>query len=251
MNYQQFAGLYDRLMEDAPYDMWVSFFRNAIDRYGINNTLDVLDVGCGTGEISVRLGLEGYHVQGIDLSEEMLAVARKKAENHDLEIPFFQQDMRELEGFSNLDAAIIFCDSLNYLPTIEDVKVTFERIAHTLKDDGLFMFDVHSLYKIEEVFGNETFTLNEEEISYIWECHQGAKAGSIHHDLSFFVQEKESVYNRYDESHYQITYPMDTYVHLLKDAGFEVCSITSDFSDREPDEQTERLFFIAKKIQKG
>ncbi|WLD92150.1 class I SAM-dependent methyltransferase [Alkalihalobacillus sp. AL-G] len=247
MNYQQFAVLYDRLMEDAPYDMWMSFFTNVI---GSENVETVLDVGCGTGEISVRLAREGFNVTGVDLSEEMLTIARQKADTKGLSIPFFQQDMRELYGFPEQDAVIIFCDSLNYLRAHEDVDTTFRSIHHLLKDDGLLLFDVHSLHKMNETFGEEVYTLNSNDISYIWECHPGTEDGSVHHDLTFFVNVEEDLYKRYEENHYQRTYSIPTYEALLTNNGFEVLTITSDFSDREPTQDSERLFFVARKVKK-
>jgi hypothetical protein len=100
---------------------------------------------------------------------------------------------------------------------------------------------------MDEIFMDQTFSLNGEEISYIWECHPGEVGGSVHHDLSFFVQMEPGYYQRLDESHYQRTYARDTYEDLLIDSGFEIMMVTADFSDREPSETTERLFFIAKK----
>ncbi|WP_257346108.1 class I SAM-dependent DNA methyltransferase [Pseudalkalibacillus decolorationis] len=248
MNYQYFALLYDQLMEDAPYDMWMIFFANAIDQYRDESVKTVLDIGCGTGEISVRLAKRGYNVTGVDLSEEMLTIAKQKAESKGLSIPFYQQDMRELEGIKEQDAIVIFCDSLNYLRTPEDVSTTFNSIHRLLKESGLLLFDVHTLHKIHDVYGDEVFTYNSSEISYLWECNQGNEEGSVFHDLTFFVQGKDDLYTRYDESHYQRTYSMQTYTTLLEKNGFEVLTITSDFSDREPVEDSERLFFVAKKV---
>ncbi|MGP4080438.1 class I SAM-dependent DNA methyltransferase [Pseudalkalibacillus sp. R45] len=247
MSYQHFAGLYDRLMEDAPYDMWVSFVNKAIDVYCEGPASSLLDIGCGTGEISIRLSEKGYNVQGIDLSEEMLTVAREKTEHKGLQIPFYQQDMRDLEGFKEQDVALIFCDSLNYLRTPNDVKTAFQSISKSLKVEGLLLFDVHTLYKIETVFSDHIFTLNDEEISYIWECHPGEEEGSIHHDLSFFVHTGNDVYKRYDESHYQRTYSLETYQSLLDEAGFELLTVTGDFTDHPPNDTSERLFFVARK----
>ncbi|MGM7702073.1 class I SAM-dependent DNA methyltransferase [Pseudalkalibacillus sp. Hm43] len=248
MTYQQFAGLYDRLMEDAPYDMWMHFFNQAVERFGTEDTNRVLDIGCGTGEISTRLKTEGFEVHGVDLSEEMLMVAQEKSEKQGLSIPFYQQDMRELEGFSAMDAALIFCDSLNYLRTYDDVRSAFMHVHSALKEEGLLLFDVHTLYKMEEIFQGETFTLNRDDISYIWECHPGEEEGSVYHDLTFFVRAGDDLYKRYDETHYQQTFSQDTYERLLADSGFELVQITSDFSDREPSETSERLFFVAKKV---
>ncbi|WP_408006858.1 class I SAM-dependent DNA methyltransferase [Pseudalkalibacillus sp. A8] len=247
MSYQHFAGLYDRLMEDAPYDMWVSFVNNAIESYSNGPASSLLDIGCGTGEISTRLAQIGYHVTGIDLSEEMLAVARGKAEQNGLEIPFYQQDMRDLNGFTDQDIAVIFCDSLNYLRTTEDVKTTFQAVFKSMRNDGLLLFDVHTLYKIGEVFSEHTFALNDEEISYIWECHPGEEEGSVYHDLSFFLHIGDAVYRRYDENHFQKTYSIETYTSILNEAGFEILALTADFTDRTPVETSERVFFVARK----
>lgn len=244
MNYLQFASLYDDLMEDAPYDMWMRFF---LDVVGDDQVDNVLDVGCGTGEIAVRLAKEGYHVTGIDLSEEMLSIARMKAEQSGEEIPFIQQDMRELEGHPLQDAVLIFCDSLNYLRNQEDVETTFCAIHRLLKDDGVLLFDVHSVHKITDVFGEEVFTYNSDDISYLWECHPGDEEGSVYHDLTFFVKTENDLYRRYGETHYQRTYPLQTYETMLRKSGFEVEAITADFSDRKPSDDSERLFFVAKK----
>ncbi|MCF6408558.1 class I SAM-dependent DNA methyltransferase [Pseudalkalibacillus salsuginis] len=247
MSYQHFAGLYDRLMEDAPYDMWVTFVTNAVESFSNGHTHSLLDIGCGTGEISTRLAKIGYHVTGIDLSEEMLAVARRKAEQNGLEIPFYQQDMRDLNGFTHQDIAVIFCDSLNYLRTPEDVKTTFHSVYKSLRNDGLLLFDVHTLYKISEVFSGHTFSMSDEEISYIWECHPGKEEGSVYHDLSFFLHIGDAIYRRYDENHFQKTYAIETYRSLLGEAGFEILDLTADFTDRKPVGTSERVFFVARK----
>ncbi|MDP4107719.1 MAG: class I SAM-dependent methyltransferase, partial [Bacillota bacterium] len=114
MSYEQFAYLYDELMQDAPYDKWVNFVLNRLKEYHIKgNTM--LDLACGTGELSVRFAKQGFKVTGVDLSTDMLAVAKAKAESQGVMIPLFEQDMAELEGLGSFDIIGIFCDSLNYL----------------------------------------------------------------------------------------------------------------------------------------
>jgi 2-polyprenyl-3-methyl-5-hydroxy-6-metoxy-1,4-benzoquinol methylase len=78
MSYQQFAYLYDKLMKDAPYDEWVQFVKDRCTKYNVQG-VRLLDLACGTGELSVRLAQEKFQVTGIDLSEDMLAVAQAKA----------------------------------------------------------------------------------------------------------------------------------------------------------------------------
>ncbi|MGX1983154.1 methyltransferase family protein [Thermolongibacillus altinsuensis] len=246
MTYEQFANWYDYLMSDAPYDEWCTFVEEKVAKYGKGKSL--LDLGCGTGELSIRLAQKGFAVTGIDLSEHMLAVAQAKAEEIGLTIPFFQQDMRELNGFSPFDHIVCFCDSLNYLQTEKDVFETFQRVYAHLKDGGLFLFDVHSPFKIDHLFlGQGTFASNDEQVSYIWNCFPGEWKHSVEHDLTFFVKNENGTYERYDECHVQRTYEIDQYRKWLEEAGFHLLEICADFKNEPPSERSERIFFIAKK----
>lgn len=249
MAYYHFATLYDALMEDAPYDEWVEFTEKSIEKYH-NKAQQILDIGCGTGEIAIRLAKKGYQVTGVDLSENMLAIAGEKAIKARVSLPLFQQNMSELEGFSSIDVALIFCDSLNYLETKDEVKETFKRVYESLADDGLFLFDVHSVYKIETVFANHLFGSNEEECSFLWQCQKGEAPHSVEHDLIFFVYDEEkNSYERFDEWHKQRTFQVVEYEQMLADAGFKVCEKKFDFVEVEKT-NSERILFVVKKACK-
>lgn len=248
MSYQHFALLYDELMMDAPYENWLQFIVKNISKYG-NGGRRLLDLDCGTGTLSIPLSLQGYNVTGIDLSEEMLAIAHTKSIEAGVQITYFQQDMKELEGFEPFDIIGVFCDSLNYLQTEQDVELTFNKIYEHLLPGGLLLFDVHSIYKMENIFIGQTYCSNEEEISYIWNCFAGEQPHSVEHELTFFVKENDS-YDRYDEVHYQRTFEVDTYQQWLEKAGFELLKISADFTENKPEENSERIFFIAKKPEK-
>ncbi|WP_042354990.1 class I SAM-dependent DNA methyltransferase [Bacillus rubiinfantis] len=256
MSYQRFAYVYDELMSDAPYHEWVQFVKEQVNSYSCcekdNLTSPrLLDLACGTGELSVRLAAEGFQVTGVDLSADMLMVAKQKAEANGLEIPFFQQDMAELEGLGKFDIAVIFCDSLNYLKTEQQVKDTFHHVAEHLTDNGLFLFDVHSLYKVTDVFLRETFALSDDTISYIWNSFPGPDDYSVEHELSFFVLDEHSgKYDRIDELHYQRTFPIEQYSAWLAQAGFKLLTITADFDNGDPRPDSERILFVARNIKK-
>ncbi|UPM55356.1 class I SAM-dependent DNA methyltransferase [Gottfriedia acidiceleris] len=246
MTYNRFAYLYDQLMNDVPYERWVQFLEDVFQKYEMLQPL-ILDIGCGTGTLPISLAKLNYSISGVDLSEEMLSVAMAKAEIEKVNIPFFQQNMVELEGFDQLDCVTIFCDSLNYLETEEQVKQTFIRVNESLKDNGLFLFDVHSTYKIEEIFGEETFFIDDSELSLVWSCTQGEHPLSVEHDLVFFMKEENrDLYERFEEYHNQRTFPIDTYKSLLNQTGFEVKEVIADF-DEAVDDTSERIFFIAMK----
>lgn len=249
MSYQQFAYLYDELMNDIDYSQWIVFMKDKLEgNLGAKQQLRILDLACGTGELSLRLVEEGYNVTGIDLSEDMLSVAQAKAMTSGKAIAFYQQNMVELAGHEPFDVIIIFCDSLNYLSTSEEVQQTFQRVHDQLVDGGLFMFDVHSIYKMEHIFMNETFVNNDEDISFIWNCYQGPHPYSVDHDLSFFVKKDDNSndYTRYDEVHKQRTFPVEQYKQWLTDAGFTILDITADFNSPLAKE-SERILFTVKK----
>ncbi|PAK34631.1 class I SAM-dependent DNA methyltransferase [Bacillus safensis] len=242
MIYQGFAGVYDVLMTHAPYDEWVQW----IQQYMKPNAA-IIDVGCGTGEISLRLAEKGHKVTGIDLSEEMLAFAQQKAQAKKQSIQFLHQDMREVTGFEQaFQAAVICCDSLNYLKNENDVKKTFKNMFQLLEADGVLLFDVHTPYKMEKVFPGSTYADQDEEISYIWQSDKGDDMYSVIHDLSFFVKDGD-MYQRYDETHEQRTFPFETYAAFLESAGFEQIEVTADFTNEAPGEFAERYFISAKK----
>ena len=247
MSYGRFAYVYDSLMKDAPYEKWLELMLAKLDQYG-REAKTVLDLACGTGEFTVELARHGFQAEGADLSEEMLSIAHEKAAEAGVSIPLYQQNMAELTGLGTYDAVTIFCDSLNYLQEEQDVLNTFKGVSRHLEEGGFLMFDVHSVYKMNHLFANKTFALAEEDISYIWECFPGDEPDSVEHELSFFVKDESSgLYERFDECHYQRTYPYSFYKDKLEEAGFEVLELLSDLEDEPIHAETERIMFIARK----
>ncbi|KKI88543.1 methyltransferase [Bacillus sp. SA1-12] len=247
MIYQGFAYIYDQLMKDAPYDEWITFINKAISAY-YPEANRLIDVGCGTGEIAIRLAKQQLNITGVDLSEDMLSVAQSKLAQNNVNILFLQQDMRDLAGFEEkFDVVTICCDSLNYLETEDDIQATFRAVNQLLGRGGLLLFDVHSLYKIHHIFAGATFADQDEDISFIWSSYAAEEPNSVEHDMTFFVKRNEG-YERFDEVHYQRTYPIETYTSWLEDASFEIIKVCGDFHFETPPISTsERIFFVARK----
>lgn len=247
MNYQRFVYLYDTLMDDVPYDEWVNWVKTLKEKHAVKGN-QILDLACGTGELSVRLGAAGFDVTGVDLSEDMLAVAHAKAADTGIALPLLHQDMTKLEEIGSYDLIGIFCDSLNYLQGEDDVIKTFSGVFQHLMPGGLFLFDVHSIYKMDVIFQQSPFVYNGDDLAYIWTCFSGDHPHSVEHELSFFALSEESdLYERIDEVHYQRTYETSSYKKWLEAAGFEILEITADFTYEEPKEHSERIMFAAKK----
>ncbi|WP_027725728.1 class I SAM-dependent DNA methyltransferase [Tuberibacillus calidus] len=244
--YQHFATFYDVLMSDAPYDLWVEFLKRKTLQYGITGGR-LLDVGCGTGTLALMLSATGYQVTGVDLSEEMLAVALDKALQEDVNVHFIQQDMRHLDLGETFEVVTAFCDVMNYLENESDVMSSLQSVYHHLAPGGLFLFDVHSVYKMDCLFRNHSFSYAGEDLAYIWDVFEGAFPHSVEHEISFFVEESPGLYRRFDECHRQRTFPVEFYKSRLEQTGFTVLSVEGDFKEGRPAEDAERLFFTAVK----
>jgi ubiquinone/menaquinone biosynthesis C-methylase UbiE len=123
-----------------------------------NKTLKILDVGCGTGRHAIELTKRGYQVTGIDLSENQLARARKKATAENLHIDFRQADARNLPFEKEYDVAIMLCEG--GFPLMETDEMNYEilkSVTRSLKQNCKFIFTtLNGLFPIHNSI--ETFT---------------------------------------------------------------------------------------------
>ena len=242
--YDQFAYIYDSLMSDIPYEKYAEWVQKFAP---VSAGKRLVDIGCGTGVLSVEFAKAGYDVIGIDLSESMLTVAQNRSLEHNTTISFICQSMAELEGIDGVNVAVIAIDSLNYLQTFEEVEQTFVQLYAALAPGGQLFFDVHSLYKMDVIFPNGPFTYEDEQIAYIWHTEQGEEQHSIYHDMTFFVRDDAGYYERFEESHYQRTYPVETYIELLKQVGFSSISVSTNIFGEQDEGAIERYFIHAVK----
>lgn len=240
MKYGKFAAVYDELMADIPYERYVEWVGSHIQ------SGKLLDLACGTGTLSQLFSEVGFDVTASDLSEDMLTVANQRFQESGQAIPVLQLSMDNLEGLEGFDAVTIAIDSLNYLETEQQVQATFQEVYNALNAGGHFFFDVHSVFKVDAIYMDSPFVMDGEDVAYIWHTESGDHPHSVVHDITFFMRQGEH-FERFEETHEQRTYPVETYVQWLQEAGFTVESVTADFSDEEPSEESERIFFHAVK----
>jgi SAM-dependent methyltransferase len=139
--FKDYADFYDSLYEDKNYQEECNFVKHVFETYSEKKVNSILDLGCGTGSHALPFADMGYAVTGVDLSENMLEIARKKVGDQKKQIIFVQQDIKHLKLPQKFDAAVALFAVMGYQTTNEDLKTTFVNIKNYLNSGGLFVFD--------------------------------------------------------------------------------------------------------------
>jgi len=247
--YQTFAQVYDRFMVDMPVNSWISFIEGL---WALNSPKPnlVLDVGCGTGVISLSLAQKGYNVIAIDISEDMLAIAQQKAASADLNVLFLQQDMRTFELYGTVDSVVCICDVVNYLEGCTDLHRFFALVHNYLNPGGLFIFDISTEYKFREVLSNSVFCDIDESAAYIWENSFDPEARINEYQVTLFVENESSKYDRVEELHRLKAFSIEDIKSALELTGFSDTCIYDADDFGEIRNESERVFFSSRKQKK-
>jgi len=242
MSYGGFAYIYDLLMANVPYEAWVDFIDEIIQKHIKKSREEclVLDLACGTGNITLPLSDMGYDMIGVDISNDMLSQAYAK--NLGKPILFLAQDMRHLDLFGTIDAAVCACDGLNYLLEAEELATVFKRVKLFLNPDGVFIFDLNTRFKFMEQLGSKSFESQVNGASYEWDNHYDDISMINTYHVLFTPQIGEP----FEEIHQQRAYSNEVVCELLQMAGFNNVTIHDGYSGEAFKEDSERAVFIAR-----
>ena len=242
--YKGFADVYDRMMDNIPYEEWGDYIISLLQQKGIMPGAHILELGCGTGSICLRLSRAGYHMTGLDLSGEMLAVAEKKTKGEP--IVYSKQDMTSFYFEEMFDAAISVCDSMNYLLEEEQFYNTLYRVKEHLKEGGCFLFDVKTPYFYEKVCGDQVFAEDQEDYSYIWDNCYDEKQKIHEYAVTIFEKLPENgYYQKFTEFHYQRAYEQKELKQMLLATGFQNVKLYRAFTDKKAGKRDERWYAVA------
>lgn len=220
MSYEAFAYYYDSLMDQNFYNDYIQFINEHVKDYQT-----VLELGCGTGEIAIRLAHLGKQVCATDISKDMLEVAKYKCIDFKVDVMLSRIDMCDFAVDSQLDLILCLCDSLNYVIDLKNVKQVFENTYNALKKGGSFIFDIDSMYKMETILKDYDEENDEDDFYFHWHVDRISK-GYVKHSVEIIDKvENDRVY----EEHYQKTYDVETYIELLEKIGFKNIKLYSVF----------------------
>ena len=245
--YSVLAACYDSLMADVDYDGYADFCERQVAAHLEKKPEIVLDLGCGTGKLTNLLAARGYDMIGIDLSSEMLAHASSAAREGQLSVLYLEQDMRSFDLYGTVGAVVCSLDGINYLTKREDVAMCFSRVHTFLEDGGLFIFDVNTPWKFKHIFSNESYILEDEKTFLGWQNAYHEKTGLCRFYLTFFLEQENGLWERYEEEQAERAYSDRVLEKLLVQSGFAVMEILADTDGTKAGKEDERHYFVCKK----
>ncbi len=248
--YTGFAELYDLFMDNIEYDSWSKYIIELLKEYNVNDGI-VLDMGCGTGNITEQLYDAGYDMIGIDNSFEMLAVAMDKREKSGRDgILYLCQDMREFELYGTVGAIVSVCDSMNYILEYEELVTVFKLANNYLDPGGIFIFDLKTDAYYKKL-GENTIAENREEGSFIWENCYYEDERINEYLLTIFAKRDDDMYEKMEEFHQQKAYGIDEIMQAITDAGMEFVCAYNAFTKDNINDENDRIYVIAKEKGKN
>ncbi len=185
---EPYIGFYD------DYEKLYNHYIKLLKKYKINN---ILDVGCGNGRMLEILSEKGYKAKGIDLSEEMVQIARQKG------VDATCQNISEIKD--KYDAVVCIADVLNYMD-IKSLKIFLENIKNVLKKGGIFICDINTLHGFRDIADGAMINESDKNFLSIDAVFDGKKLDT---NITFFEKENE-LYKKYNGKIVQ-------YYHQFKD----------------------------------
>ena len=232
MIYHDLAEYYDDLVKDEEATLrWADLTEEVLNHPGCS----ILELACGSAEISCELARRGYSLMATDLSEDMLNKAKEK--NGAETLRFQPLDMTSFDLSETFDAVLCYCDSINYLPDLKAVESMFHSVRKHLNDQGVLIFDMHTPDRLEE-FSEEFIEEGLiDDVPYQWTIMTHDE--QIHHHFAFW---KDGL--MLQEFHVQRVFDLDDVLALLHKEGFKT-EVLVDF-DQDQSAPGEKYFVIAK-----
>lgn len=244
MSYTDFALFYDRLTENIDYEVLAEMYARLLYERGTKGK-ELLDLACGTGNLSVPLAERDFAVTAADVSREMLTAAAGKSNK----VRWLCLDMTRLPFEEQFDAVICALDSINHLSNLNAVQQTFDGVYRSLKAGGVFAADLNTPYKHREVLGNNAYTFDYEGLYCGWqnELDEDGELCGVDMFLDFFAENEDGSYTRYSDSLSEIAPKPEMIVEMLEKSGFGSVEISEYITGKSLTETSEKFTVTAKK----
>ena len=246
MIYDLIAPFYDAINAEIDYKKWADFIEKIFNKECKSRPELVLDLGCGTGKMTLELASRGYDMTGIDYSTEMLDIARSAAEENGHDILWLCQDMREFELYGTVDATVCCLDCINHLEDTNDLEKCFSLVHNYLIPDGIFVFDINGRYKFENIYADNTYALEEDGGFCVWENYYDEESRICDFLITLFEECPDGRYRRHEESQSERMYTLAEIKKSLEKTGMEFMYALGDLDFSPGGDECERIYIVAK-----
>lgn len=230
---------YDRVNGDE-YVPYADFLQKVCGMFSKIKVTEVLDIGCGTGGITRVLADRGFDMIGLDISPDMLSAAPR----HD-KILYICRDMRDFELYGSVQMAFSSYDCINYLHTAYDIDAAFSNTKAFLEPGGLFVFDLNTRYRAENIYDGRTYCFESGADMLVW---QAAKKDSfVDFYLTSFTK-TNGCYVRDDEILTERIWSHRTICSSLHKNGFRLIGVYGSKELTPLTDRDEKAYYIAERI---
>lgn len=246
--YSALAAVYDKLNGGIDYVRWADYIEAVFDKCLPARPELVLDLACGTGAMTIELARRGYDMTGIDASPDMLSEAQRKSSEIG-NILYLCQDMTSFELYGTVGAIVCCLDGINYLTDTESLRRCFSLARNYLDPGGLFIFDVNTPFKFENIFGSSTYVYDEKDVYCVWRNYYNDKKGICRFALDIFERCGDGRWRRRYETQTEKCWSRRTLEKTLTETGFETVLFTGGYDFNPPAPDAQRWHIAAKAIK--
>lgn len=240
--YTYLAQVYDELMIDVDYIHWATYLHAFLQQKGVNS---ILEVGCGTGNISNELERLGYEITASDKSHDMLKIASERARKNGSDILFVWQDMCSIEVGNKVDAVVCACDGPNYINE-QDISKFAASSYNALKKQGLLLFDISTKYKMKDVMDGQVYYDDGDDAVCVWNNTYDESQQALLMDVTLFVR-RGDLFERFYEHHTQYAHQIESVKMAMLSAGYANVDVFDCFTNDIYKECSERVQFVCSK----
>jgi SAM-dependent methyltransferase len=241
------AAHYDELMEVVPYEGWAEYVMTLCEVVG-HKPKKVLDCACGTGNVTFALNRYNLNLTGVDIATDMIRVARQKAEAYNIPIRFIEADLTKFELGETFDTATCLYDSFNYILEPAMLQAAFIQIGKHIQTDGWFIFDMNSEYALTADLFTQFNRDPRKKLHYDWRAQYDPVSRITSVDMLFERHEPDGTITKFTETHRERAYPLADIHNMLDNAGWELDRVYDAYTLNRPHDQSERWFFVARKL---
>ena len=257
--YDVIASVYNKFNTETDYRKWTDYLVNCFTRYsGPAGIRSVLELGCGTGNITIELAKRGYDMTALDSSDEMLSIADHRVREEGLKnILLIRSDMASFELYGTVDCIICCLDGINHLYRKDDILSCFWLVSNYLSDGGLFIFDLNTPYKFKTEYAGHDYIFEDPDTTCLWQNFMSNNDEVCDFMMTVFEKDPDGPEDRWIRKDGMIrerAYGLRSIKNALEKNKLEIINISEDLDFTPVSSKAKRWFITARKstnIQEG